>query len=118
MKPTKWSGMITNISPHSIPPGATVDQMNIGTETAGQLTTRGGMRMIATVSGGAFDVHGYVNGGYYYAIVMTAEGGIARIKGPQYGSLPSSPVEPTLAASGKQSSTSYTQRCQSALEDI
>lgn len=117
MKPTAWSGMITNVSPHAIPPGATVEQVNIGNDVAGQLTTRGGMRVI---SGGTewFDVHGYASGGYYWAIYLTPAGGIGKLKGPQYGGTPTTPVEPTLTATGKQAAASYTQRCKSALEDL
>ena len=119
MQPMQWPGMITNASPHAIPPGATVDQMNLGTEVAGQLTSRGGMRLVSSAGGsGVFDVHGYVNGGYYYAIYLTSQGGIGKMKGPGYGSVTSGAADPSLTATGKQSATSYTQKCVSPLEDI
>lgn len=119
MQPTQWSGVITNVSPHAIPNGAAVDQMNLGTEVAGQLTSRGGMRIVSAVaSGGAMDVHGYSSGGYYYAIYLTPQGGIAKIKGPSYGDATGVPSEPSLVVTGTQSATSYTQKCISALEDI
>jgi hypothetical protein len=119
MQPTQWSGVISNVSPHAIPNGAAVDQMNLGTEVAGQLTSRGGMRIVQTVpDGGALDVHGYMSGGYYYAIYLTNQGGIVTVKGPSYGDATGSPSEPSLVVTGKQSATSYTQKCISALEDI
>ena len=119
MKPTQWVGLVTNASPHAIPPGATVDQVNLGTETPGQLTVRGGMRVLATLGGNTpYDIHGYVSGGYYYAIYLTSAGGISWVKSPQYQSAPSPASEPTLAPTGKLSSSSYTQRCKSPLEDL
>lgn len=119
MKPTQWVGLVTNASPHAIPPGATVDQVNLGTETPGQLTVRGGMRVLSTLGvNTAYDIHGYVSGGYYYAIYLNGFGGISYVKSPQYQAAPSAAVEPTLAPTGKLSSSSYTQRCKSAMEDL
>lgn len=118
MRSTEWAGMITNASPHSLPIGATVDQVNIGTEVAGQLTTRGGMRTIIPVVNGAYDVHPYVNGGYFYAIYMDSTGLLTRAKGPVYGAVPSGAAEPSLTASGNQAGLSYTQRLVTQVETI
>lgn len=120
MKPTQWVGLITNASPHIIPPGATVDQVNLTTRVAGQLTVRGGMRVLPRTGGAAQvrDIHGYMSGGYYYAVYLTDGGDIAWERAPQFGVEPGAPAEPTLSASGKQAATSYVQRCKSALEDI
>jgi hypothetical protein len=76
------------------------------------------MRIVSAVSGGAFDVHGYVSGGYYWAIILTSTGGIGRLKGVGYGQATGSPSEPSLVATGAQAATSYTQKCLSALEDL
>lgn len=120
MKPTQWVGLITNASPHSIPPGATVDQMNLGTETIGQLTSRGGMRLLnSSVGEAASDIHAYMSGGYFYVVYLSQPDGTMQWKRcPQYDALPSAASEPTLTPTGKQSASSYTQKCKSALEDL
>ena len=42
----KWAGLVTNASPYSIPPGATVEQINVQCLVPGQLTVRPGMQPV------------------------------------------------------------------------
>ena len=46
----KWSGLVTNASPYSIPPGSTVQQVNLQCLVPGQLTVRPGMQSISFAS--------------------------------------------------------------------
>lgn len=42
----KWAGLVTNASPYAIPPGATVEQVNVQCLVPGQLTVRPGMQPV------------------------------------------------------------------------
>jgi hypothetical protein len=46
----KWAGLQTNSSPYAIPPGATVQQVNLQCLVAGRLTVRPGMQTISFAS--------------------------------------------------------------------
>ena len=46
----KWPGVVTSASPYILPPGGTVEQINVQSLTPGQLTVRGGMRPVTTNS--------------------------------------------------------------------
>lgn len=48
----KWAGLVTNASPHEIPPGAAVTQVNLQVLAPGRLTCRPGNTTVsfATVS--------------------------------------------------------------------
>lgn len=46
----KWSGLVTNASPYSLPGGACVRQVNLQCRAPGQLQTRGGLQA-AVVTG-------------------------------------------------------------------
>jgi len=43
----KWAGLVTNVSPYTLPPGAAVTQVNLQCIVPGQINVRPGM---ATVS--------------------------------------------------------------------
>lgn len=43
----KWAGLATNASPYSIPPGSTVQQVNLQCLVAGKLSVRPGMQAIS-----------------------------------------------------------------------
>lgn len=47
----KWAGLVTNASSYSIPPGATVQQVNLQCLVPGKLTVRPGMTTINFTSG-------------------------------------------------------------------
>lgn len=42
----KWPGLVTNASPYAVPPGATVEQVNVQCVSPGQLTVRPGMQAV------------------------------------------------------------------------
>lgn len=46
----KWAGLVTNASPYSIPPGSTVQQVNLQCLVPGRLTARPGMQTITFTS--------------------------------------------------------------------
>ena len=46
----KWTGLVTNASPYSIPPGASVQQVNLQCLVAGKLSVRPGMQTISFAS--------------------------------------------------------------------
>lgn len=47
----KWAGLVTNASPYAIPPGATVEQVNLQCLSPGQLTVRPGFAEMPVASG-------------------------------------------------------------------
>ena len=47
----KWTGLQTNASPYSIPPGSTVQQIHLQCLVPGQLTVRPGLQSISFASG-------------------------------------------------------------------
>ncbi len=49
----RWSGLVTNASPYAIPPGATVQQINLQCLVPGKLTARPGMQALAFASADA-----------------------------------------------------------------
>lgn len=42
----KWAGLVTNISPYSLPPGAAATQVNLQVIVPGQLSVRPGMAAV------------------------------------------------------------------------
>lgn len=44
---TQWGGLATNASPYGLPPGATVEQINLQCLSPGRLTPRAGMTSTA-----------------------------------------------------------------------
>jgi hypothetical protein len=46
----KWAGLVTNASPYSIPPGSTVQQVNLQCLVPGKLTVRAGLSPITFTS--------------------------------------------------------------------
>ena len=46
----KWTGLVSNASPYSIPPGSTVQQINLQCLVPGKLTVRPGLTPITFAS--------------------------------------------------------------------
>lgn len=46
----KWSGLVTNASPYTIPPGAAVTQVNLQCLNPGQLSVRPGLNAMTFTS--------------------------------------------------------------------
>lgn len=42
-----WRGLMSNVDPHDLPPGATVEQVNITNIRPGMLTVREGFREVS-----------------------------------------------------------------------
>jgi hypothetical protein len=42
----KWGGLVTQASPYAVPPGGATQQCNFMLSKPGQLTSRGGMRLM------------------------------------------------------------------------
>jgi hypothetical protein len=42
----KWGGLVTQASPYAVPPGGAQQQVNFMLSKPGQLTSRGGMRLM------------------------------------------------------------------------
>lgn len=105
MRSEEWKGLITNASPYVLPPGASVDQVNLQAHIPGQLTTRGGMRAVDNIVG--LDLYPYMFNGTVFAITMTDTGNIHAVESPALGAPPSMPSPPALAPSSGQIQSNY-----------
>jgi phosphoribosylformylglycinamidine (FGAM) synthase-like enzyme len=46
----KWAGLVTNASPYAIPPGASVEQVNLQVIVPGRVTVRSGLQAVTFAS--------------------------------------------------------------------
>ena len=118
MRTDSWKGLVTKASPFAVPPGAAVEQVNLGTRTPGQLTARDGMRAVASLPAvsGVVDCCSYEFGGKVFLLSLTDAGELIASESPAYGPATASPAEPQLAVSSGQTATSYTQRYLSGVD--
>lgn len=105
MRADDWKGLITNASPYVLPPGASVDQVNLQAHIPGQLTTRGGMRVIDSVYG--MDIYPYTHNGSTFVITLSEAGDILAWEAPVIGSAPATPSVPALSPSSGQVQSNY-----------
>ena len=113
MEVKQWSGLITNASPYILPPGAATVQDNLHCRTPGQLRVRDGMRLVDFDSGVGFEsisFYPYAFNGKTLLVALAADGTVSVLEEPALGTAPSEPVEPVLAPSSGQVSSSYTGR--------
>jgi len=112
MRTDSWKGLVTQASPFAVPPGAAVEQVNLGTRTPGQLTSRGGMRAVSSLPlvAGVLDCCSYEFGGKVFLLSLTDAGELIASESPAYGPETARPVEPQLSVASGQTATSYTQR--------
>ena len=78
---TKWAGLVTNASQYAIPPGATVEQVNLQCLVPGQLTVRPGMATVAftnavTTGGAVVRAFRYQHGSSEHIVFQDAIGNI------------------------------------------
>lgn len=112
MRADSWAGLVTNASPFVIPPGAAVEQVNLGVNVPGVLRTRGGMRLVS-LSPSASAVSDIISvdvGGAPVLLCMGDSGSVAAHSSPARGTATAAPTEPTLSAAGGQVATAYTMR--------
>gem|GEM_PF-1511325 len=97
----KWAGLVTNASPYSIPPGATVEQINVQCLVPGQLTVRPGMQPVTMpqpVPEGATVIKAfrYQHGAGEHLVYQTSDGAIystqIAAQSPPAGAPPSPPT--------------------------
>jgi hypothetical protein len=112
MRADSWKGLVTKASPFAVPPGAAVEQVNLRSDTPGQLTSRGGMRAVASMPAlqGVMDCCAYEFAGKVFLVALNASGQLIASESPAYGSPTPRPVEPQLSVLASQVATSYTQR--------
>lgn len=112
MRSDSWKGLVTQASPFSLPPGAAVEQVNLGVNIPGQLATRGGMRAIASLPSvpAVVDVYPYEYEGKVFLMSLTAAGELVASESPAYGPVTARALEPQLSVTQGQVATSYSQR--------
>jgi hypothetical protein len=112
MKADQWAGLVTQASPYILPAGAAVDQVNLSLTIPGQLTTRDGMRRVASTvaASDVLDCFPYESGGNTVLLALTASGGLVALPSPAYGPETPAPSEPPLTLTSSQTGTTYTQR--------
>lgn len=106
MSEQTWAGLVTNASPYAIPPGAAVEQVNIVNYIPGQLTSRGGMKLVAADVG--VDICPYLDGGTVKLLSLSASG-VSLVSVSNEASI-ATPTEPVLSPSSGQVQSSYTGR--------
>jgi hypothetical protein len=116
MRIDTWGGLITNASPFALPPGAAVEQSNLTTDVAGQLTSRGGMRPVQCVQRipTILDCYPHEVDGKVYLVALAANGELLALESPSYGRPVPRPAEPSLAVASGQTATSYSFRYRDA----
>lgn len=112
MKADQWAGLVTKASPYIIPPGATVEQVNLSAAIPGQLTTRDGMRRIVGTADitNAIDCFAFTFGGKSVILAMSPTGALIPIESPAYGSETAMPTEPIFGIQTGQTGATYTNR--------
>jgi hypothetical protein len=112
MKADQWAGLVTQASPYILPAGAAVDQVNLSLTIPGQLTTRDGMRRVASTvaASDVLDCFPYESGGNTVLLALTASGELVALPSPAYGPETPAPSEPPLTLTSGQTGTTYTQR--------
>lgn len=113
MNVRKWAGLVSNASPYILPSGACVAQDNLHCRTPGQVTARGGMRLIAFDVGSpndAVDLYPILDAGACKLVTLSSNGEVVVLEGPDMAAAPATPAEPTLAPGPGQVVSSYTGR--------
>lgn len=113
MRLQKWPGLLTYVSPYSVPPGGAVSQVNLSCSVAGQLTIRDGMRPVQFASespANCIDVAGYSFGGAAKALAFTEDGQLHVLDNPAYGPELGAPFVPDLPYTGSQVNVGYDYR--------
>lgn len=110
VKADSWPGLVTNASPFAVPLGAAVEQTNLESRIPGQLTSRGGMQVVATTSQPAaiLDCYPYAVNGQTYLVAMTGTGALVSLASPAYGPEPVPPSHPSLSCAGNTVASAYT----------
>ena len=111
MKATQWAGRITNASPYALPPGALAVQDNLQSTVPGELTTRGGMRLLTAgeedLAGMCFSILSCVRGGQSVVISLASDGTVVAYDGVAKADPPEAPDLPLLAPQSGEVQSSY-----------
>jgi hypothetical protein len=121
MRLQKWGGLLTYVSPYSVPEGGSVFQINLTCSVSGQLTIRDGMQPVAFSGGtpsGCLDVAGYSYGGANKVLAFTTDGALQVLESPSYGEPLGPPFVPNLPYSGAQIHVGYDYRYNEGGDDI
>lgn len=112
MRADSWKGLVTQASPFAVPAGAAVAQVNLCANIPGQLTSRNGMRTVASLPSvqGSLDCCTYEFGGRVILLSLNAAGELVACESPAYGAATAMPLEPPLSVQSGQTATAYTQR--------
>lgn len=108
MNAGNWSGLVTNASPYALPHGAAVEQVNFHNAVPGQLTSRGGMRLLSH-SGSRFrvqDISAVEVDGKVYVLAL-GEDGLHALEGPAVGSQTGQSIVPTPSSDGGVLGTTF-----------
>jgi len=115
MRAQDWKGLVTDASPYALPPGAATEQVNLRSNTSGQLTCRGGMRVVAfgnQVGEEVIDIYPHNCVGHAPAItdaliVLKPSGGIEAWSGAALHTPPGQPEFPALAPPSGEIQSNY-----------
>lgn len=110
MRADSWPGLVTNASPFAIPPGAAVEQTNLAVSVPGQMSARGGMRMIACVqpTSAMLDCYQYSADGKSFLIALSPSGSLVAFESPAYGPAAPKPEDASLSSASGSVQTHYT----------
>jgi hypothetical protein len=113
MRLQKWGGLLTYVSPYSVPAGGAIAQVNLTCSVSGQLTVRDGMQPVSFASStpsGCLDVAGYSYGGANKVIALTSAGHLEVLESPSYGQPLDSAFVPDLPYEGSEVHVGYDYR--------
>ena len=104
----KWAGLISHASPFLLPPGATVEQVNIHARIPGSLQTRGGMCQVShTQDGEVRDVYSCLGTQTSTLLSLTSLGELVTNQSPSLEPQTPTGFEPKLNGLPGQVGTNY-----------
>lgn len=110
MADSQWAGLVTNASPYALPPGASVEQVNLSSSTAGQLSVRGGMRVVLSGTSPVTDVvdmYPFLIGGSQRLIALGSNGTVYSRNSITAGAETSQPSSLSMSPSAGQVGSNY-----------
>lgn len=118
MSETNWSGLITNASPFVIPVGGAIEQVNLCSDTPGQIYSRGGMASVSVIGQMTTvrDVHAYESDGEVLLVAITPDG-LAVATSPAVQQEVEPPLDPLLLSVSGSTETNYLFRYRTSGDD-
>lgn len=104
----KWAGLISHASPFLLPPGATVEQVNIHARVPGSLQSRGGMcQVLHTQDGEVRDVYSCLGTTTSTLLSLTSSGELTMSPSPSLSTQNPIGYEPKLNGLPGEVGTNY-----------